>query len=509
MKLRSLLACLAAALVLAACEAKNRAPALPPESPEAVLASAAPSPTEGIQPGKVPASLAELKPEHVDFVAVIPPIPPGLRVPRPLYGGRPEDRAALEQLLRGLAAARPVDPAGADAEHRRVEWLDIHLINGRRIMIRPAWTCRAQGDGTGCTTVPGRLVLAEGEARTVVESPDLEAFLGKGRADAMPAVDQMSIAPESLVAGETAAVSGGGWAGARAYRLTLEGAGRRIALAEGVTTFGAFTWTGRLPADLPAGAYMLQLRLDTGAGVGRPVRVDAAPAGASGAEAAMPPWAPDPEEIAWAQVRFGLPSPDASTPLYPGRPSDRPALTRIAQWLRGAKPAKGEISTPSRGASLLIRLRDGRSMSVRLAHNCVTEKRPDSTRMTCTAAGGEVIAHPPGGDPVRLHAPELASWLQGGWRADAPAAPEVEVMPLPGSGYRVQGNGWPEAEAMNIWLDGEGPSTCCPPSNGTRLATVPVILGRFAWEGQIPGSGPFSLTVMAEGGGARGIRVDR
>lgn len=86
-------------------------------------------------------------------------------------------------------------------------------------------------------------------------------------------------------------------------------------------------------------------------------------------------------------------------------------------------------------------------------------------------------------------------------------APQLEAEPLPGGGYRVRGNGWPEAEQMTIWLDGEGPGTCCPPSNGTRLAVVPVTLGRFAWEGKVPVDGPFSLTVVAEGGGSRGIRV--
>ena len=128
MKLRSALALAVAAFVLAAC------------------GETTPSPLAA----QVPESLAELRSEHVDFVAVIPPIPAGPQVPRPLYGGRPEDRPALQQILSGLAAARPADPAGADSEHRRVEWLDIHLINGRRIMVRPAWICHAEGSGSGC-----------------------------------------------------------------------------------------------------------------------------------------------------------------------------------------------------------------------------------------------------------------------------------------------------------------------------------------------------------------------
>lgn len=38
---------------------------------------------------------------------------------------------------------------------------------------------------------------------------------------------------------------------------------------------------------------------------------------------------------------------------------------------------------------------------------------------------------------------------------------------------------------------------------------VPVILGGFNWEGEIPGNGPLSLIVQAEGSGARSIRVER
>ncbi|HYF91611.1 MAG TPA: hypothetical protein VD969_05160 [Symbiobacteriaceae bacterium] len=510
MKLRSTLAALAAVVVMTGCGAKTPAPAPPSESPNGVptdTASISPSPT---QRSEVPASLAELKPEHVGYVTVIPPIPAGTQVPRPLYGARPQDRAALEQLLRGLAAAKPVDPVGAGAEHRRVEWLDIHLTNGRRIMVRQAWICRTEGNGTGCTTVPGKLVIAEGDQRTVVEAPELESFLGEGRSGAMPPVDRMTITPEALVAGEKATIKGDGWAGAGTYRLTLEGAGTEITLAEGVTTFGDFAWTGRVPVELAAGQYMLQLRLDTGAGVGYPVELVSPPASRTEAGAAVAPaWVPDADGIAWAQVRFGLPSRDASTPLYLGRPADVPALTRIVQWLRDAQPAQGEISTPSRDDYLHIRFRGGRTMTARLAHDCVTEKLAESTRMTCTRAEGQVIVHPPGGAPVRLRAPELAAWLRGGWRTDAPTAPAVEVIPLPGGRFRIQGSGWPEAGLMNIWLDGEGPGTCCPPSNGTRLAGVPVILGRFTWEGDIPGSGPFSLTVVADSGGARGVPVDR
>jgi len=325
-KLRSTVAALAAVFVLAGCAPKTPTPSPPLEPPK-----------------------AELRVEHVDFVTVIPPIPPGPQVPRPLYGGRPEDRPALEQLLRALAAATPVDQAGADSEHRRMEWLDIHLIDGRRIMVRSAWICHTEGDGTGCTTVRGKLVIAEGESRRVVEAPALEAFLSSGRAEAMPAVERMTLEDGALEAGETATVRGDGWAGAKAYQLTLEGAGRKMTLTEGLIRFGGFTWTGRVPTDLPTGEYMLQLRMDTGAGVGHPVLVKEAPTGASnGAAAGLPAWVPDLDGVVWSQVRFGLPSPGASTPLHPGRPSEIPALARIAQWLGCLAVGNGSMATAGR-----------------------------------------------------------------------------------------------------------------------------------------------------------------
>ncbi|MDB4896534.1 MAG: hypothetical protein JWN15_2796, partial [Firmicutes bacterium] len=231
MKLRSTLAILAAVCVLAAFGVKSHTPSPSLAGPVAAAAGGGPIASVAANPAKVPASLSELKVEHVDFVAVIPPIPQGPKVPRPLYGARPEDRPALEQLLRGLAAATPADPAGADAEHKRVEWLDIHLINGRRIMVRPAWTCHTEGNGMGCTTVKGKVVIAEGNSGTVVAAPELEAFLNEGRAKAMPPVEQLTVDAGAMTAGETATVKGDGWAGAQAYRLTLEGAGRKITLS--------------------------------------------------------------------------------------------------------------------------------------------------------------------------------------------------------------------------------------------------------------------------------------
>lgn len=461
-------------------------------------------------PGAVPMDLADLRPEHVDFVRYIPPIPPGPSVPRPLYGARPADRPWIEKLLRGLSTAQPVDPAGAGAEHRRVDWTEVRLLDGRRIRIRAAWNCESEDGGTACRTVPGKLVIAEGDDRRVVASPQLEAFLYEERVQAMPPVVMLAVTPADLRVGDALIVQGDGYAGATAFRLVIEGGGQRRLLAEGPLEFGVVQWTGRLPADLPAGDYQLSLVTDGGGGMGMNLKLAPAMVSAplrSGAE--PPPWQQDLDQVAWAQVGVGLPMPEPNRPLYPERSADAALLRRLLAWLRDAEPTDGDIPPPGRSAYLKVKLRDGGQVLVRRATDCVTAERPDSTRVTCRYSEEEVILHPSAADPVRVRAPALAAWLTDGWRQDASTVAQLVAEPLPDGRYRVHGDGWPGAEKMQIWLAPAGPYSCCPPSDGTRLAVVPVILGQFVWEGELPGEGAFELVAAAEGGGGSTIQVDR
>ncbi|HYF76214.1 MAG TPA: S-layer homology domain-containing protein [Symbiobacteriaceae bacterium] len=221
-----------------------------------------------------------------------------------------------------------------------------------------------------------------------------------------------------------------------------------------------------------------------------------------------PAWAPNLSEIAWAQVRMPL-ADESATPFYPERSADLPVLTRLITWLRDARPTDGEMTIGGYGTSLRIHLRDGSGRTIFLAVNCVTEEIPGGIRKTCQSPGNEVTVSLPGGEAIRLEAPELAAWLMGAWREDVTTAPAFQVTPLSGGLYRVQGNGWPGVDRMGIWLGGEPPNTCCPPSGGERLAEVAVTFGQFIWEGEVPGDGPFRLLLITKGGSAGEIWVER
>ncbi len=483
--LRSILSLTVMLSTMAGCAAPS-VPTPAPEPPGRM--SSAPQAT-------VPESLAQLRPEHVEYVRYIPPIPPGNQEPRPLYGARPEDRPWVEKLLQGLAAAQPADAQGADAEHRRVSWLELRLVDGRRILIREAWTCEPVDGGVGCTTVKGKLVVAEGDARRVVTSPALETFLHEEMGRAMPPVEKYSVEPAEPRAGGQFRVKGNGVAGATAYRLTLESGGDDRLLAEGEATFGDFTWEGTLPADLVPGEYMLNILSDAGGSFGMPVKVGpgTGPAGAS-----------EPV-IAWAQVRFGLPSVSPSRPLYPGRKADAQVLKRLQEWLAKAEPNGKTVQPPGRGPYLTVKYLDGSQVTVFPAMDCVTRQVQDGTERTCGTASGEVVISRPDGS-VQARAPELAAWVSQGWERDAPRVEAVRAELSPNGGYRVTGDGWAGADMVTLWAVPDGTTgTCCPPSNGVRLAVIPAILGRFAWEGKVEGSGTFSLMVTGEGHGSASV----
>lgn len=266
-------AALAALLLLAGCSAvrpDTRPASAAPDQTAATQSAPAPGSTA---PGAHPAGLADLKPDDVAYVADIPPLPPGDEMARPLFPGRPEDRPWIEMLLRGLATAQPADPAGADGEHRRVAWLQIKLRNGREILIRDAWNCTSTGGGTSCQTVPGKLVIAEGDQRQVVTSAELTAFLHTNKETAMPRVNRYRFEPETIQPGGTLKVWGDGWASTGNYRIILERLGVKRTLAEGPLTLGAYRWEGQLPADLVSGDYQLDVEVDGGGMIGKTLKI--------------------------------------------------------------------------------------------------------------------------------------------------------------------------------------------------------------------------------------------
>lgn len=463
------------------------------------MKSSVPPSTADPVPVAVPEDLAQLRPEHVDFVKYIPPIPPGNEEPRPLHGARSEDRPWLKKILQGLATAKPADQQGASAEHRRVSWLEVRLVNGRRILIRDAWNCEPLDGGTRCTTVKGKLVIAEGDERRVVESTELDTFLHEEMPRAMPPVVRYSVVPTELRAGGQLKVTGKGVAGATAYPLTLERGGTKWLLVEGEVALGEFTWEGVLPGGLEPGDYQLSILPDAGGGMGTTLKVGAGdgPAAATG------------PAIAWAQVRIGLPSANPSRALYPGRKADAPVLQRLQEWLERTEPNSKTIHPPGRGPYLTVKYRDGSQVTVFPAMDCTTKQAQGGTEMTCGVASGEVMIGCADGS-VRARAPELAAWVNQGWERDAPRVEPLRVETLPSGGDRVIGDGWAGAETVTLWAVPDGiPGICCPQTNGTRLAVIPAILGRFTWEGKVDGLGPFSLLVMGESYGSVSVHVER
>lgn len=131
-------------------------------------------------------------------------------------------------------------------------------------------------------------------------------------------------------------------------------------------------------------------------------------------EAPMP-WVLDLDRVVLAKRTIGL-ADRLSETFDPQTESDLKSLARLMEWLKTAVPADGEISRLARGGPILmVELKDGSHMRVILALNCVTEESAGIRSIACKYAEGEVIAHLPAGDAVRLRAPELAAWLINGW----------------------------------------------------------------------------------------------
>lgn len=134
------------------------------------------------------------------------------------------------------------------------------------------------------------------------------------------------------------------------------------------------------------------------------------PAQAGESAQAVHPWPPMPtaDEIASAIV--------PGQPKMPDWRVKPEALGQIAAWLQAAEAADGSTDLPPPPAhgtplSLVLTLKDGETLTVRPAADCVTSKLADGSEMqTCTHAEDDVFLTRQG-QTYRLQAPALAQWL--------------------------------------------------------------------------------------------------
>lgn len=113
------------------------------------------------------------------------------------------------------------------------------------------------------------------------------------------------------------------------------------------------------------------------------------------------------------------------SPLRSIWPGDRLKIARIVAWLNAAEVVAGPPSAGiGRRTELEIQTRDGRRVRVSPAIACSMSEQAGKTVIRCNRVNGEVVFTPGDGQPpVRLRAPDLADWLDGGWEADFPRRP--------------------------------------------------------------------------------------
>lgn len=140
-------------------------------------------------------------------------------------------------------------------------------------------------------------------------------------------------------------------------------------------------------------------------------------------------WVPGLEEVATLHLSLGLPVPleKAPQPLYASHPHHRLTVALLLDMLADARLAPGEISLPSRAPTLQVAMRDGTSVSARLAYDCTPFTSETGHGYTCRQAPGEVILHTRQGREVRTANRRLALWLSEGWQADVPVGPAADM----------------------------------------------------------------------------------
>ncbi|QSO46709.1 hypothetical protein [Alicyclobacillus mengziensis] len=129
--------------------------------------------------------------------------------------------------------------------------------------------------------------------------------------------------------------------------------------------------------------------------------------------------APTLSEIKDAKVSLNIPSPNGSTSLTPTSPHDRAVLQKVIGWLQTAEAVGDEDlhqPMPSEGpTTLVLQLTNGMEILIQPASNCTTT----GNSTVCKYAQGYVdFQYADSTHKLRLHSPELDTWLLGTWKND-------------------------------------------------------------------------------------------
>ena len=187
----------------------------------------------------------------------------------PLFGGWPEDRAAIARLVSALEAAVPMTPTEHLTANNRGRYLKIHYRDGTRLKVRRVswcdeWSGRDEFVGGVCRgehKILNDIWWIEGTG--MVKSSELGLWW-EDMTTFMVSIGSIST-PETIKAGESFPISGYGWADivqAPTMNLSLESAdGLNIELGEitVVTDSGYFEGQVMVPDDTPSGRYWLRV----------------------------------------------------------------------------------------------------------------------------------------------------------------------------------------------------------------------------------------------------------
>ncbi|HYG60311.1 MAG TPA: hypothetical protein VD902_19755, partial [Symbiobacteriaceae bacterium] len=89
----------------------------------------------------LPEGLVHLTPDRVEYVRYHPGATASTQVLRPLFGGRAEDREALQRLFKAMGEALVTLSAGPDTVPKGVPYHEIRMKDGRSIRIRHVVIC--------------------------------------------------------------------------------------------------------------------------------------------------------------------------------------------------------------------------------------------------------------------------------------------------------------------------------------------------------------------------------
>lgn len=126
------------------------------------------------------------------------------------------------------------------------------------------------------------------------------------------------------------------------------------------------------------------------------------------------------ETILSLQVVGGLPGTSGSSVIPNREPRGTEIIAKVIGWIHSAKPAGGQTEYGKHGYPPVIdiKTRNGVPIAVEPAYDCVVKTEAGgSSSKTCTPADGEVVISRESAR-VRLEAPDLYGWLQGGWKAE-------------------------------------------------------------------------------------------